>query len=124
MAGVDALGEVVARADGHTSAPWETRGEPGESPAVWHDSETTFPIGRCADCGVEAVYAPADGALIEAAPKLLAALQAVEALAEQWRYKGEFGGGAWQEGEGPDQEGCVLDDVAAAIKAAVAEALQ
>lgn len=46
------------------------------------------------------------------------------ALAEKWRYKGEFGWGAWQEGEGPDQEGLALDNAAAELRAAVDAALK
>lgn len=49
-------------------------------------------------------------------------LARVEALAEEWRYKGEFGWGAWQEGQGPDPEGYVLDTCAGEIRAAVAAA--
>jgi hypothetical protein len=48
-----------------------------------------------------------------------AKLERVEALAEKWRYKGEFGWGAWQEGHGPDPEGYVLDSVAGEIRAAL-----
>jgi hypothetical protein len=51
--------------------------------------------------------------------RAVAALQRVEALAEKWRYKGEFGWGAWQEGHGPDQEGYVLDSAASDIRAAI-----
>jgi hypothetical protein len=46
-------------------------------------------------------------------------LEAVKALAEKWRYKGEFGWGAWQEGHGPDEEGYILDQAAAEIRAAL-----
>ena len=49
----------------------------------------------------------------------LAALARVRALAEDWRYKGEFGWGAWQEGHGPDQEGWVLDHAAGEIRTAL-----
>ena len=44
----------------------------------------------------------------------------VRALAESWRYKGEFGWGAWQEGHGPDAEGRVLDSAASELLKAVA----
>ena len=44
---------------------------------------------------------------------------AVRALADRWRYKGEFGWGPWQEGHGPDPEGQVLDECASAIRAAL-----
>ena len=64
---------------------------------------------------------------IAAAPtdqaRLLAAVQAVMALAEEWRYKGEFGWGAWQEGHGPDPEGAALDHASSAIRSAVEAAL-
>lgn len=49
-----------------------------------------------------------------------AALARVEALAEEWRYKGEFGWGAWQEGQGPDPEGYVLDTCSGELRAAIA----
>lgn len=89
---MSALEEIKARAEGHTRSPWEVRADHGEPPAVWHDSEVAFSIGRCADCGVEAVYEPADGELIAAAPKLLAALEAVQALAEDAPRQVVFGG--------------------------------
>lgn len=45
------------------------------------------------------------------------ALEQVRALAEEWRYKGEFG---WDDGShayGPDQAGQVLDDASAKLRA-------
>jgi hypothetical protein len=57
-------------------------------------------------------------------PHLLAAVDAALALAEQWRYKGEFDWGTWQAGEGPDFEGHVLNRAAAELRAAVTEALE
>lgn len=50
-----------------------------------------------------------------AAQALAAAVKRVRALAEDWRYKGEFGWGAWQEGHGPDEAGQALDDAACKI---------
>ena len=41
----------------------------------------------------------------------------VQRLAEEWRYKGDFGWGPWQAGEGPDIEGQILDDAAARLRA-------
>jgi hypothetical protein len=41
----------------------------------------------------------------------------VRALADEWRYKGEFGWGPWQTGEGPDHEGEVLDRASTALRA-------
>lgn len=71
-----------------------------------------------AEHGTPGLHAPQDRA------RLLAALHAVEALAEKWRYKGEFGWGAWQEGQGPDPEGYVLDCAAGELRAAIAAALE
>jgi hypothetical protein len=56
--------------------------------------------------------------------RLLAAVDAALALAEQWRYKGEFDWGTWQAGEGPDFEGHVLNRAAAELRRAVTEALE
>ena len=52
---------------------------------------------------------------------LAATLAHVEALAEDWRYKGQFGWGPWQIGEGPDPEGYVMDHCASALRAALAD---
>lgn len=51
---------------------------------------------------------------------LAAQVTRVESLAEDWRYKGQFGWGAWQIGEGPDPEGYVMDHCASALRAALA----
>ncbi len=51
---------------------------------------------------------------------LAAQVARVEALAEEWRYKGQFGWGPWQIGEGPDPEGYVMDHCASALRAALA----
>lgn len=51
---------------------------------------------------------------------LAAQVARVEKLAEEWRYKGEFGWGAWQLGEGPDPEGYVMDHCASALRAVLA----
>ena len=52
---------------------------------------------------------------------LAAQVARVEALAEDWRYKGQFGWGPWQIGEGPDPEGYVMDHCASALRAALAD---
>lgn len=52
---------------------------------------------------------------------LAAQVARVESLAEEWRYKGQFGWGAWQLGEGPDPEGYVMDHCASALRAALAD---
>ena len=51
---------------------------------------------------------------------LAAQVDRVEKLAEEWRYKGQFGWGPWQIGEGPDPEGYVMDHCASALRAALA----
>jgi hypothetical protein len=53
-----------------------------------------------------------------------AALDAVLGLAEDWRYKGEFGWGPWQEGYGPDLEGAVLDEASVTIRKVITAALE
>lgn len=70
---------------------------------------------------------PADAEFIAHAPtdqaRLLAAIQAVDELIEEWRYKGEFGWGPWQMGEGPDFEGYILDNAAAEMRNKLVAAL-
>ena len=51
---------------------------------------------------------------------LAAQVARVESLAEDWRYKGQFGWGPWQIGEGPDPEGYVMDHCASALRAVLA----
>lgn len=70
-----------------------------------------------ADHGTPGLAAPRDRAV------LLAALDAALSLAEEWRYKGEFGWGAWQEGQGPDPEGYILDGASADLRTAIHDAL-
>lgn len=48
-----------------------------------------------------------------------AKVERVREIAEGWRYKGEFGWGSWQIGEGPDPDGYVLDHAAGKIRAAL-----
>lgn len=52
---------------------------------------------------------------------LRARLAAVAALAASWKYKGEFGWGPWQSGEGPDFEGQLLDQCATELLVALAD---
>lgn len=56
---------------------------------------------------------------VETVGTLQAKLDRIAALAEEWRYKGEYGWGAWQEGHGPDPEGYVLDYVAGQLRVAI-----
>lgn len=65
--------------------------------------------------GEVATDAQALHAMLEKSPEdrlNMLKLMRVEALADQWRYKGEFGWGPWQEGYGPNPEGSLLDDLA------------
>lgn len=57
--------------------------------------------------------------LLKENQRLTETLEKVEALAEDWRYKGEHGWGAWQEGHGPDHEGFVLDGAAGELRTAL-----
>lgn len=73
-----------------------------------------------ADHGTPGLAAPDDRKFLLALVEEQAAkLEKIAALAEKWRYKGEFGWGAWQEGHGPDPEGYVLDTAAGEIRAAL-----
>lgn len=113
------LEAIKERVEGHTKGPWEVAADL----STWESEEGGFDVGPDDAPAVAIVEGLADAELIAAAPKLLAALEAVEKLAEEWRYKGEFGWGAWQEGHGPDPEGHVLDGAAGDIRKAITEAL-
>ena len=116
MTAPDPLAPIRARAEAATPGPWEH-----------------FPITGKTNglrIGGKAGYAeldPYDASFAANArqdvPALLAALGAVLALAEEWRYKGEFGWGPWQEGYGPNPEGHFLDRASAELRAAVSAAL-
>lgn len=58
--------------------------------------------------------------LLSAVQEQAAQITKVRELAEEWRYKGEFGWGAWQEGHGPDPEGTALDHASSQLLAALA----
>ncbi len=68
---------------------------------------------------VKRTYTPCDLDLLTERDALAAQVARVEALAEDWRYKGQFGWGPWQIGEGPDPEGYVMDHCASALRAAL-----
>lgn len=104
--------------------------DPGEEVCHGHDLTDD---GRCAlladlrdglalvDAETRTLREERDAALADAAA-LRATVERVKALAESWRYKGEFGWGAWQEGHGPDQEGYFLDGAASQLRAALSPA--
>lgn len=56
---------------------------------------------------------------LKRADELASTIARVRALAESWRYKGEYGFGAWQEGHGPDLEGEIRHDLAVTLLAAL-----
>ena len=94
-------------------------------------SEDRFPCdGGCVDAPEETCSrhgrSPADlwriiGQVTAERDALAAQVARVESLAEDWRYKGQFGWGPWQLGEGPDPEGYVMDHCASAIRAVLAD---
>ena len=69
---------------------------------------------------VKRTYTPCDLDLLTERDALAATVARVESLAEEWRYKGQFGWGPWQLGEGPDPEGYVMDHCASALRDALA----
>ena len=69
---------------------------------------------------VKRTYTPCDLDLLTERDALAAQVARVESLAEDWRYKGQFGWGPWQIGEGPDPEGYVMDHCASALRAVLA----
>lgn len=123
------LDTIQARADAATEGPWAVEvdedGFDGASVYLKDGGYGTAYISQNMWQGP--TEGEADAEFIaharEDVPKLVAALRAVEVLAEQWRYKGEFGWGAWQEGHGPSPEGSAYDDAAAAAAAAIRGAI-
>lgn len=126
----DILTRAEKACEGVTEGPWEV--DPGNDFSAYHD------VGGPGGLWVaQTKHAAHDAAFIAAArtlmPELIAALAAeraettrlraaverVRAVAEAWRYKGEFGWGPWQAGEGPDHEGYILDQAAYRILAAL-----
>ncbi len=75
-------------------------------------------IAALSEARAEREAARTTAALLEADGARLR--ERIAELAEQWRYKGEFGWGPWQEGYGPDQEGIVLDHAAVDLRALLA----
>jgi hypothetical protein len=74
--------------------------------------------------GIEAMLGLHEGlstSLLKENTRLQRQLDAAAALAEEWRYKGEHGWGAWQEGDGPDHEGFVLDGAASELRKVLEE---
>ena len=77
MSAGDALAAIKTRAEGHTPGPWELAGG-GEWLAPWGIDIGSEDSSSCP------TVRPADAELIAAAPRLLAALEAVEALTERF----------------------------------------
>ena len=126
------LGDIKRRLAAATPGPWEHEeegnmgcGEVFTANPDLYGGNIAAPSG---DLYPRSGYSPKDDMVFIAnAPtdiaRLVAALEAVQKLAEEWRYKGEFGWGAWQEGYGPDPEGYVLDHASTDILNAINEAL-
>lgn len=127
------VGEIEERLNAATPGGWEWDcNDIVQTGNEWRTVvENTVSCGSyCYGGSVEQTVSQEDKAFITHAPSdvayLLAelrkrdeALAAVAVLAETWRYKGEYGWGAWQEGHGPDQEGTILDGVSSALRAAI-----
>lgn len=79
-----ALDQIKARVEGHSATPWQV--EPYLH-SMYDRVRVTSPDDG-PDFNTAEDVLPADAELIAAAPKLLAALEAVEALAEAWCSSG------------------------------------
>jgi hypothetical protein len=117
------LDEIRARADAATEGPWKARGLECNTVVIDGSNKVLASLGDPLSgyCWKAAEFIAAARSDV---PRLLAAVDAALALAEEWRYKGEFDWGTWQAGEGPDFEGHVLNRAAAELRAAVTEALE
>lgn len=133
----DRLAEIKARCDAATEGPWEAKEGFTSDPMIEVYGQTVFinpdldgdPIQPEVWADVEFISAAREDVpwlltLVESLTAerdaLAAQVTRVESLAEDWRYKGQFGWGAWQIGEGPDPEGYVMDHCASALRAALA----
>ena len=120
------LDEMRQRCEAATPGPWwwDRLGDLRPTP---HDEYGLDALIRWESIGEVPVLADGDAEFVAAArtdlPRLIAAVEAVLTLAEAWRYKGEYGYGPWQLGEGPDESGQALDDASSQLRAAVRAAL-
>lgn len=99
-------------------------GCPGTSFADWDESDAHIVEMLAAAATPAGIDVAHHQALEHAVAELIAtndaltqAVTEIRALAEKWRYKGELGWGAWQEGQGPDETGCALDGAASDLRA-------
>ena len=87
----------------------------------WTSTSIEQAMARMASSAADVPWLVAEVERLTAERDALAAQVArVESLAEDWRYKGQFGWGPWQIGEGPDPEGYVMDHCASALRDALA----
>ena len=131
------LDKIKARAEAATDGPWSAKGGFTSDPMIEVYGQTVFinpdldgdPIQPEVWADVEFISAAREDVpwlltLVESLTAerdaLAAKVARVESLAEEWRYKGQFGWGPWQVGEGPDPEGYVMDHCASALRAALA----
>lgn len=112
-----ALDDIKARVEGHTEGPWELAGG-GEWLSPWGIDIGSEDSSSCP------TVRPSDAELIAAAPKLLAALEAVEALLEgkYQLYAAVCGETCCKDILGVDHE-AIADNVAANIRQAITDAL-
>lgn len=107
MSAGDALAAIKTRAEGHSRGPWDH--EPY--------SKMIFGVsGNVYDADGERIateVADADGALFAAVPRLLAALEAVEALTASWEAQAT----------GMSREDCTLRAAVTQLHTAIEEAL-
>lgn len=126
------LDAMQARVDAAPPKPWRYReaafGDPANGPdhtvlEALHPEQGWSSIAR-GDYDAWSGYGLGFAAAARSdMPRLIAAVRAVLTLAEEWRYKGEYGDGPWQLGEGPDQEGLALDEASSQLHAAIRSAL-
>lgn len=124
------LATIRATLDNATPGPWEAIGSCIEPVAGGEDVVSTDVdcMNYCYGGIGRGIESKANREFIASAPvtvaRLLAAVEAVMELAENWRYKGEFGWGAWQEGHGPDETGQALDHASSELRIALTNALE
>ena len=122
MSAAQPLDDIKTRIEGHTEGPWRVwKGDGGRRSAV---VETAWARDGEEPEQITDYCATADAELIAAAPKLLAALEAVETLlAEKYKlYAAICGETCVKDIVGVDHE-AIADNIVANIRATIAEAL-
>lgn len=107
-----ALGQIKNRVEGHTEGPWRSW-QHGDGPRN-SGVETTWAYEGDEPVQITDWCFPADAELIAAAPKLLAALEAVEARLSAWQ----------EHAIGMSAEDCTTRALAFMLRSAIEEALR